>query len=164
MVGGGLNSVLGLVASTMQAGFKSAIQFHKEGIAFARDAGLSAKQAQAYTNALIERTEVLANRYGVSADAIKEVQRNLSEATGKQLLLNDAQTEGFVQIDKMMGAQARSKFTEEIMNGMGGQIDTVQGAMAKVYATATKQGLNAKKLTDKVAQNLSMANRLLVPE
>lgn len=160
MVGGGLNSALGMLTSTMQSGFKAAIQFHKEGIAFARDAGLSAKQAQAYTDTLIQRTQVLANRYGVSAEAIMQVQRGLSEATGKQLMLNDAQAEGFVQIDKMMGAQARSKFTEEIMNGMGGQIDTVQGAMAKVYATAAKQGLNAKKLTDKVAQNLSMANRL----
>lgn len=160
MVGGGLNSALGMLTSTMQSGFKAAIQFHKEGIAFARDVGLSAKQAQAYTDTLIQRTQVLANRYGVSAEAIMQVQRGLSEATGKQLMLNDAQAEGFVQIDKMMGAQARSKFTEEIMNGMGGQIDTVQGAMAKVYATAARQGLNAKKLTDKVAQNLSMANRL----
>lgn len=160
VVGGGLNSVLGLISSTMQAGFKAAIQFHKEGIAFARDAGLSAKQAQAYTNVLIQRTQVLANKYGVSADAIMQVQRGLSEATGKQLMLNNAQAESFVQIDKMMGAQSRAKFTEEIMNGMGGQVDTVTNAMAKVYATAAKQGLNAKKLTDKVAQNLSMANRL----
>lgn len=160
VVGGGLNSALGLVTSTMQSGFQTAIQFHKEGIAFARDVGLSARQAQAYTNVLIERTQVLANKYGVSAEAIMQVQRGLSEATGKQLMLNDAQAESFVQIDKMMGAQNRAKFTEEIMNGMGGQVDTVSNAMAKVYATAAKQGLNAKKLSDKVAQNLSMANRL----
>lgn len=157
---GGINSAIGLFVGTMQQGFQSAIQFHKEGIAFARDMGMSAKQAQAYTDTLISRTQVLANRYGVSAEAIMQVQRGLSEATGKQLMLNDAQAEGFVQIDKLIGAQARSKFTEEIMNGMGGQIDTVQGAIAKVYATASKQGLNAKKLSDKVAQNLSMANRL----
>ena len=89
--GGVGNSILGLISSTMQKGFQAAIQFHKEGIAFARDAGLSAKQAQAYTNTLIQRTEVLANRYGVSAEAIMQVQRGISEATGKQLLLNDAQ-------------------------------------------------------------------------
>ena len=160
ILGGGLNSALGLVVSNMQKGFQTAIQFHKEGIAFARDVGLSAKQAQAYTNVLIQRTEVLANKYGVSAEAIMQVQRGLSEATGKQLMLNDAQAESFVQIDKLMGAQSRARFTEEIMNGMGGQVDTVSKAMAKVYATAAKQGLNAKKLTDKVAQNLSMANRL----
>jgi len=160
LIGGPINAALGLVSSTMQEGFKAAIQFHKEGIAFARDVGLSAKQAQAYTNVLIERTQVLANKYGVSAEAIMQVQRGITEATGKQLLLNDAQAEGFVQINKLVGAQSASKFTEEIMNGMGGQIDTVQGAIAKVYATASKQGLNAKKLTDKVAQNLSMANRL----
>ena len=160
MIGGPLNGVLGLVQNTMQKGFQTAIQFHKGGIAFARDMGLSAKEAQAYTNVLIGRTQVLANRYGVSAEAIMQVQRGLSEATGKQLMLNDAQAEGFVQIDKMMGAQSRARFTEEIMSGMGGQIDTVQNAMAKVYATASKQGLNAKKLTDKVAQNLLMANRL----
>ena len=160
-VGGGMvSSAFGILTNTMQKGFQSAIQFHKEGIAFARDMGMSAKQAQAYTDVMIARTQVLANRYGVSAEAIMQVQRGLSEATGKQLLLNDAQAEGFVQIDKLMGAQARSRFTEEIMNGMGGQINTVQGAMAKVYATAAKQGLNAKKLSDKVAQNLSMANRL----
>ena len=158
--GGGFNSLFGLVTSTMKEGFQAAIRFHKEGIAFARDMGMSAKQAQAYTDVLIQRTQVLANKYGVSAEAILQVQRNLSEATGKQLMLNDAQAEGFVQINKLVGAQTASKFTEEIMNGMGGQIDTVQGAISKVYATAAKQGLNAKKLTDKVAQNLGMANRL----
>lgn len=158
--GGGVNGILGQVFSTMQKGFQAAIQFHKEGVAFARDMGMSAKQAQAYTETLIQRTQVLANKYGVSAEAIMQVQRNLSEATGKQLMLNDAQAEGFVQINKLVGAQTASKFTEEIMNGMGGQVNTVQGAIAKVYATASKQGLNAKKLTDKVAQNLGMANRL----
>ena len=158
--GGVGNSILGLISSTMQKGFQAAIQFHKEGIAFARDAGLSAKQAQAYTNTLIQRTEVLANRYGVSAEAIMQVQRGISEATGKQLLLNDAQAEGFVRINKLVGAQASARFQEEMMNGMGGQIDAVEGAISKTYATAMKQGLNAKKLTDKVAQNLGMANRL----
>ena len=160
VVGGGISGAFGILTSTMDRGFQSAIQFHKEGIAFARDVGLSAKQAQAYTNTLIERTQTLANKYGVSAEAIIQVQRNLSDATGKQLMLNNAQAEGFVQMNKLVGAQATSKFTEEIMNGMGGQIDTVNAAVAKTYATALKQGLNAKKLTDKVAQNLSMANRL----
>jgi hypothetical protein len=160
VLGSGFNSLFGLVTSTMQKGFQAAIQFHKQGVAFAREVGLSAKQAQAYTETLIQRTQVLANKYGVSAEAIAQVQRGLSEATGKQLMLNDAQAEGFVQINKLVGAQNASKFTEEIMNGMGGQIDTVQGAISKVYATAAKQGLNAKKLTDKVAQNLGMANRL----
>lgn len=160
ILGGGLNSALGLVVSNIQKGFQTAIQFHKEGVAFSREVGLSARQAQAYTNVLIQRTQVLANKYGVSAEAIAQVQRGLSEATGKQLMLNNAQAESFVQIDKLMGAQSRARFTEEIMNGMGGQVDTVSNAMAKVYATAAKQGLNAKKLTDKVAQNLSMANRL----
>ena len=160
LVGGAVNPILGLLVSTMQSGFKAAIQFHKEGIAFARDVGLSAKEAQAYTDVLIKRTQVLANQYGVSAEAILQIQRNISEATGKQLMLNDAQNEGFVQINKLVGSQTATKFAEEIMNGMGGQIGTVQGAISKAYATATKQGLNAKKLTDKVAQNLSMANRL----
>ena len=160
VLGGGLNSLFGLVTSTMQSGFKSAIQFHKEGIAFARDMGMSAKQAQAYTDVLIQRTQVLANKYGVSAEAIAQVQRGLSEATGKQIMLNEAQAEGIVQIDKLVGAQTRVKFQEEIMNGMGGQVDTANKALADVYATAAKHGLNAKKFSDKVAQNLSMANRL----
>lgn len=160
VAGSGFNSLFGLVTSTMQKGFQAAIQFHKEGIAFARDVGLSAKQAQAYTEALTKSTQVLANKYGVSAEAIAQVQRGLSEATGKQLMLNEAQRESFVQIDKLMGTQARSKFTEEIMNGMGGQIETVKKAMANVYATAAKNGLVAKNLSDKVAQNLGMVNRM----
>jgi len=160
IVGGGLNPIFGLLTSVMQSGFQAAIQYHKEGIAFARDIGLSAKQAQAYTNVLVERTQVLANKYGVTADAIMQVQRGLSEATGKQLMLNEAQAESIVQIDKLVGAQTRVRFQEEIMNGMGGQIDTANKALANVYATAAKQGLVAKKLSDKVAQNLSMANRL----
>jgi hypothetical protein len=46
------------------------------------------------------------------------------------------------------------------MNGMRGQVSAVQGAISKAYATAAKQGLNAQKFSKKVAENLSMANRL----
>lgn len=160
VIGGALNGALGTAVSMMQAGTKAALQFHQEGISLARDLGMGLNQANAYTKVLTERTEVLAQRYGVATSAITAVQRNISETTGKQLLLNDAQAEGFVQANKLVGQETTNKFMDTIMNGMGGQVSAVKGAISKAYATAAKQGLNAQKFSKKVAENLSMANRL----
>lgn len=160
IIGGTLNGVLGIAVSMMQKGTQAAFQFHQEGISLARDLGMGLNQANAYTKVLTERTQVLAQKYGVTADAIKAVQRNISETTGKQLLLSNAQAEGFVQANKLVGEQTTNKFMDTIMNGMGGQVRAVQGAISKAYATAAKQGLNAQKFSKTVADNLSMANRL----
>lgn len=160
VIGGALNGALGTAVSMMQAGTKAALQFHQEGISLARDLGMGLNQANAYTKVLTERTQVLAQRYGVATSAITAVQRNISETTGKQLLLNDAQAEGFVQANKLVGQETTNKFMDTIINGMGGQVSAVQGAISKAYATAAKQGLNAQKFSKKVAENLSMANRL----
>jgi hypothetical protein len=160
VIGGALNGVLGTAVSMMKAGTKAALQFHQEGISLARDLGMGLNQANAYTKVLTERTQELAAKYGVTSDAIKAVQRNISETTGKQLILNDAQAEGFVQANKLVGEQTTNRFMDTIMNGMGGQVSTVQGAISKAYATAMKQGLNAQKFSKTVADNLSMANRL----
>lgn len=160
-LGGGLaNGILGLFTSIMSSGFQAATKFHQEGIALGRDLGLGLNQANAYTKILTDRTQELAAKYGVTSEAIFEVQRGISDATGKQLLLNNAQAEGFVQANKLVGAQTTNKFVETIMNGMGGQVNAVQGAISKAYATAAKQGLNAQKFSKVVADNLSMANRL----
>jgi hypothetical protein len=43
---------------------------------------------------------------------------------------------------------------------MGGQLSAVQGAVSKAYATGAKSGLDAVKFSEKVAKNLSMANKL----
>ena len=160
VIGGALNGALGTAVSMMQAGTKAALQFHQEGISLARDLGMGLNQANAYTKVLTERTQVLAKRYGVATSAITAVQRNISETTGKQLLLNDAQAEGFVQANKLVGQETTNKFMDTIINGMGGQVSAVQGAISKAYATAAKQGLNAQKFSKKIAENLSMANRL----
>ena len=160
IVGGGVGGAFNLVVNIMQKGFGAAVQFHQEGIALARDLGLSASQAQAYTQALTESTAKLANKYGVTADAIKEVQRGIAESTNRQLLLNDAQREQLVISNKLVGSQTTNAFTSEIMTHLGGQVSTVEGAISKAYATAAKQGLNAQKFSATVAKNLSMANKL----
>ena len=160
VIGGGINGALGMMTSLISKGFQATIQFHKEGIAFAREVGLSAMEAQAYTQVLTERTEKLARQYGVSADAIKEVQRGIVDATGKQYMLNEAEAERQVQINKLVGAGTANQFTEQMMNHMGAQLSTVQGAVSKAYATAAKSGLNAAKFSKEVAKNLSLANKL----
>ena len=160
IIGGALNGVLGTTVSMMKAGAKAAFKFHQEGISLGRDLGLSLNQANAYTKVLTERTQILAKRYGVTSEAIKDVQRSISDTTGKQLLLNEAQAESLVIADKLVGAQTKNQFMDTIMNSLGGQVDTVNGAISKAYATAMKQGLNAQKFSKKVAENLSMANRL----
>ena len=160
IVRGTLASAFSYLNTLIKSGMNGAMQFHQEGIAFARDMGMNAKEAQAYTEVLTERTERLAMKYGVAAKQVQELQRNISIATSRQLMLNESQAEGFLQLNKLVGSNAVTRFTEEMMSGMGGQLDTVQGTVAKAYATAAKSGLNAQKVSEKIANNLSMANRL----
>lgn len=160
IVRGTLASAFSYLNTLIKSGTNSAMQFHQEGIAFAREMGMNAKEAQAYTEVLTDRTEKLAMKYGVAAEQVKELQRNISIATSRQLMLNDSQAEGFLQLNKLVGSSTVAKFTEEMVNGMGGQLDTVQGAVSKAYATAAKSGLNAQKVSEKIANNLSMANKL----
>lgn len=160
IIGGGVNGALGIMTSLIGKGFSMAVQFHEEGIAFAREVGLNAKEAQAYTQVLTERTERLALKYGIAAEAIREVQRGIVDATGKQYMLNEAEAERQVQINKLVGAGTANQFTEQMMNHMGAQLSTVQGAVSKAYATAAKSGLNAAKFSKEVAKNLSLANKL----
>jgi len=160
LVGGLGNGVLQTALSIMKEGSRAAVQFHEEAISFSRDLGLGLRQSNAYTKALTEDTAKLARTYGVTANAIKEVQRNIADATGKQILLNTAQREQLVQANKLVGAQTAVRFEETMMNGFGAQINTVYGAIAKAYGTAAKSGLAAQKFSQKIADNLSMANRL----
>ena len=160
IIRGTLASAFNYLNTLIKSGTDGAIQFHQEGIAFAREMGMNAKEAQAYTEVLTDRTEKLAMKYGVAAEQVKELQRNISIATSRQLMLNESQAEGFLQLNKLVGSSTVTKFTEQMMNGMGGQLDTVQGAVSKAYATAAKSGLNAQKVSEKIANNLSMANKL----
>lgn len=65
-----------------------------------------------------------------------------------------------VAINRTVGEQTADEFSQIMMRTMGAQIKTVQGAVSKAYATAAKNGLDAAGMAAKVAQNLSMANRL----
>ena len=160
VLSGTVGGALSYLNTLLKSGYKNALQFHQEGIAFAREMGMSAKEAQAYTEVLTDRTEKLAMKYGVAAEQVKELQRNISVATSRQLMLNESQAEQFLQLNKLAGSSTVNKFTEEMMNGMGGQLDTVTGAVSKAYATAARSGLNAQKVSEKIANNLSLTNKL----
>lgn len=160
LINGGIGGALSTVTRLIGAGARQLTDFHQEGIAFARDMGMSLEQAQAYTATLTKNTADLAKQYGVAADQIKAVQRNLSEATNRQLMLNSSQVEGFVALNKLVGDSTVSKFAEEMMTGMGAQVSTVEGAISKAYVTSAKNGLNAKKVSADIANNLSMMNKL----
>lgn len=152
----GMNGALSLAMSAMNA----MTQYHQESIEFARNMGMSLQQSQAYTTVLTERAAKLGDKYGVAADAVKELQRNLSDATGKAVMLNNADAEKFLQMNKLVGSNVTKQFTSEMMNHLGGQIHAVEGAVSKAYATAAKSGLNAAQFSEKVAKNLSLANKL----
>ena len=160
LINGGIGGAFSTVTRLIGAGTRQLTDFHQEGIAFARDMGMSLEQAQAYTATLTKNTADLAKQYGVAADQIRAVQRGISEATNRQLMLNSSQVEGFVALNKLVGDSTVSKFAEEMMTGMGAQVSTVEGAISKAYLTSAKNGLNAKKVSADIANNLSMVNKL----
>ena len=155
-LGGAWEMLTGMVSKAYGA-FE---QYNQKGISFARQVGMNAKEAQAYTEVLVSRAEKLGRAYGISAEQVYALQENLAAATGKAMMLNEQEAERMVQINKMVGSNVANEFTSEIMSHMGGQLSTVQGAVSKAYATGAKSGLNAVKFSEKVAKNLSLANKL----
>ena len=154
-----VKTVGGEIMSLIKEGANATLQYHQEGISFARSMGMTLKESQSYTSVLIERASELGIKYGIAADKVLELQRNLSEATGRAAMLNNADAEKFVQINKLVGSDVSNAFTSTIMNNLGGQISTVEGAISKAYATAAKSGLNAATFSKKVADNLGLANK-----
>lgn len=157
---GAVASGLRLVNNLVSSGFKMAFQYNETAMAFSRQAGLTAKQAQAYTEVLTKRAKDLGEKYGIAAEEVAKLEQNLAKATGRVIMLNQAEAESLIQINRTVGEQTVNEFSQMMMRTMGGQFQTVQGAVSKAYATAAKSGLDAAGMAAKVGQNLGMANRL----
>lgn len=133
-------------------------KFDEMGVKTSRQIGLNYGSSVAYTGTLIRRTKDLAAVYGVTSEAIGQIQENLSKATGKAIMFNDAQAEIAVAANRTIGESAMSQFYEEYQK-FGG---SVQGAMELAvdsYTQATRMGLSAQEYSAKVAQNIKMANQ-----
>lgn len=159
-VAGGIIQGFAGVRKTLVDSFGMVVSYHNESMKFARSAGMSLQQAHAYTKVLTTRAAELGQKYGLAASEVQNLERNLQNAVSRQLMLSDDQAEKMVQINRLVGEGVSSTYSEQMVSRMGAQIDTVQGAIAKAYGTAMKSGLNAEKMTQKISQNLSMANRL----
>lgn len=164
LINGAIASGLKLVNNLVSSGFKMAFQFNESAMAFSRQAGLTAKQAQAYTEVLSTRAKDLGEKYGIAAEEVTKLERNLAKATGRVIMLSNAQADMQVAINRTVGEQTADQFSQTMMRTMGAQFKTVQGAVSKAYALAAKSGLDAAGMAAKVAQNLGMANRLQFKE
>ena len=157
---GVISTAWGMLNQFFGATWKVTKEYNQQSIAFARQMGMSQKEADSYTRVLLKRAEKLGEAYGISAKQVFELQENLANATNKAMMLSDKQAEKMLQINKLVGANVVNTFSSEMMNKMGGQLSAVQGAVSKAYAIGAKSGLNAAKFSEKVAQNLGMANKL----
>ena len=160
LLNGTIATSLKLISNLFLGGFKMALKFNDTAMAFSRQAGLTAKQAQAYTEVLATRAKDLGAKYGIAAEEVAKLEKNLARATGRVLMLGNAEAERQIQINRTVGEETSNEFTQTIMRTMGGQLSTVQGAVSKAYATAAKKGLDAAGMAAKIGQNLTMANRL----
>ena len=152
----GTSAIVGMTKNA----WNTVMQYNQESIAMSRSMGMSFKEAESYTSVLIDRADKLGYKYGIAAEQVFELQKNLSEATGRAMMLNNQDAEKYVQYNKLIGSDTTNKFTSTITKTLGGQIQTVEGAISKAYATAAKSGLNAAQFSQKVADNLSLANKL----
>lgn len=160
LVRGSISMGFQQLRKTLVDAFSMVTSYHNESMKFARSAGMSLQQANAYTKVLTTRATELGMKYGLAASEVQNLERSLQNAVTRQLMLSDTQAEKMVQINRLVGESVNSAYSEQMVTKMGAQIDTVQGAIAKGYATAMKSGLNAEKMTQKISQNLGMANRL----
>lgn len=145
---------------SISAGAKAFTQYNHEAMTFGRQAGMSLNEARAYSEVLISRASTLAQKYGLASEAVLALQKNISETTGRMIMLNDVQAEDMIQEDRTVGADTANQFRDTIMQNLGGQLSTASAAIAKSYATAAKSGLNAAKFSKQVASNLQLANKL----
>ena len=160
LLNGTIATALKMISNLFLGGFQMAIKFNDTAMAFSRQAGITAKQAQAYTEVLATRAKDLGAKYGIAAEEVAKLDQNLTRASGRVLMLGKAEADRQIQINRTVGEETSNQFTQTIMRTMGGQLSTVQGAVSKAYATAAKKGRDAAGMAAKVGQNLSMANRL----
>lgn len=157
---GGLSMALNAFKNTLNAAFTSVKSFNQMGVNTSRAIGLGYRDSIAYTQTLITRTQKLSALYGVTADKIAAIQDSLAKATGKAIMLSNAQAEYATAINKMLGDGVLDEYSKAIIRSMGGSVDAAQKYAIGAYAKATRVGLSAAEFSNKVAQNLSMANRV----
>ena len=157
---GGLSMALNAFKNTLNAAFTSVKSFNQMGVNTSRAIGLGYRDSIAYTQTLIARTQRLSALYGVTADKIAGIQDSLAKATGKAIMLSNTQAEYAVAINKMLGDGVWDEYSKAIIRSMGGSVDAAQKYAIGAYAKATRVGLSAAEFSSKVAQNLSMANRV----
>lgn len=157
---GGLSMALSMFKNTLNAAFTSVKSFNQMGVNTSRAIGLGYRDSIAYTQTLITRTQRLSALYGVTADKIAAIQDSLAKATGKAIMLSNAQAEYATAINKMLGDGVLDEYSKAIIRSMGGSVDAAQKYAIGAYAKATRVGLSAAEFSNKVAQNLSMANRV----
>ena len=157
---GGLSMALNAFKNTLNAAFTSVKSFNQMGVNTSRAIGLGYRDSIAYTQTLITRTQRLSALYGVTADKIAAIQDSLAKVTGKAIMLSNAQAEYATAINKMLGDGVLDEYSKAIIRSMGGSVDAAQKYAIGAYAKATRVGLSAAEFSNKVAQNLSMANRV----
>ena len=160
MIVGGGGFMLGSITNILGRSLKMVMDFHEDGIAYAREMGMSLKESQAYTENLVDKTKELAINYGLTAEQVRELQRAVTDATDRNIIMTSEDYDRYAQMSRTVGIGTAKAFTSSIVNTMGGQLASVEGAVAKAYATAAKSGLNAAKYSEKVAQNLTIASKL----
>lgn len=157
---GAVASGMKLINNLLSNGLTMMFKFDQEAMAFSRQVGLSAKQAQAYSEVLITRAKTLGEKYGIAAEEVTKLEKNLAKATGRVIMLNNAQADMQIALNRTVGEQTADEFSKTMMRSMGAQFEIVQGAVSKAYAVAARRGLDAAGMAAKVGQNLTMANRL----
>ena len=73
LLSGSVAMSLKLVNNLFLGGFRMVMQYNREAMAFSRQAGLTAKQAQAYTEVLATRAQDLGAKYGIAAEEVPKL-------------------------------------------------------------------------------------------
>lgn len=139
-------------------GLKELQKFDDIGVKTSRQIGLNYGASIAYTGTLIRRTKDLAATYGVTSEAIGKIQEGLAKATGKAIMLNDAQAEIAVAANRTIGEGAMTQFYEDYQK-LGGSVQSAMDMAIDSYTQASRMGLSAQEYSAKVAQNIKMANQ-----
>ena len=160
LITGLLGFVGGSIYSLLSSALPMVMKYHNSSIAYARNVGMSLQQSRAYSHMLVEDASNLASKYGLTDEQVIHLQEHLSEATGKQAMLTEAQREQLVQINKLMGEDFSRRIEQTLVRDMGASLDAIGKISTNVYATAIKHGLNASSYSKRFLDNMSLANKL----
>ena len=106
---------------------------------------------------LLEASKDTERLYGVDAAELSKIQQGYAEATGRQMILSDAETRETAAMTRVMGGGENVAQYAADMSRLGISTSGAFSRVERIMNNAARQGVTASKATQQLAKNLKLA-------